>query len=1059
VAEGERKTITMLFADLADSTALIHDIDAEDARSLIDSVLDLMMEAVHHYEGYVAKSLGDGILALFGAPIACEDHAQRALYAALRMQEAMREYAESMRLEKGVLLQIRIGVHTGEVVVRSIHTQDLHTDYDPVGASIHIASRMETVAPAGSIIISEHTHKLTEGYFELKALGTTRVKGVPEPMAIYEVLGVGSLQTKFQMSARRGLVGFVGRQHELKVMQQALARASAGHGQIIGVVGEPGVGKSRLFHEFKRQIKGDCRVSETFSVSHGKAFACLPLIGFIKHYCQIIPQDDENRQQEKVRARVVALGLEVESIVPYLCYLLGIVAATSPLLYMDPQTRRLRIFEALKNLLVRESLEQPLVLLLEDLQWLDSETQCFLDFLGDFIAANSILLLTNYRPEYHHDWGCLSYYSELHLEPLAQLEADEFLVTLLGNGPQLVALARLILERTEGNPFFIEEVVQTLVEEQVLRGRRGHFRLDTPPASLDLPVTVQGVLAARMDRLDPVQKELLQILAVIGRGFVLSLVKMVTDLPGDELLGLLSRLQSGEFIYQQLAFPELEYCFKHGVTQEVAYNSLLNERRRMFHERTARAIEALFEGRLEERYAELAYHYGRSGNTDKAIEYLQLAGQQAVQRYANAEAIDHINKALTMLGCLPANETRDHLEMSLLLTLGPALMATRGYAAPEVESTYNRALVLCRELGNAPQLFPALLGLRTFYHVRGRLQTARELGEQLLTLAREVRDPALLLEAHRALGTNLFNLGELTAARGNLEDALALYSVHRQRPHVYFYGVDSGVFSTFYMAWVLWYQGYPDQALKRCDTGLALARELSYPIVLVVAQVFAAECHFLRREPRLTQQYAQAAIALSVEHGFPLWNMWGTLLRGWALVEQGACKEGIAQMRLGLVADQETGAMLWRPYFLSLLVEALGKAGQVEEGLDLSLEALDAIDASGARIYEAELHRLRGELLLARSGVDALSEAQACFRRAIRVARGQGAKSLELRATISLCRVWQCQGEQEAAIKKLSRVHAWFHEGMDTEDLQASEVLLAELEAGTGYRHGGEGTR
>jgi tetratricopeptide (TPR) repeat protein len=460
-------------------------------------------------------------------------------------------------------------------------------------------------------------------------------------------------------------------------------------------------------------------------------------------------------------------------------------------------------------------------------------------------------------------------------------------------------------------------VVQTLVEEQVLRGRRGHYRLDTPPASLDLPVTVQGVLAARMDRLDSVQKELLQILAVIGRGFELSLVKMVTDLPGDELRGLLSWLQSGEFIYQQLAFPELEYCFKHGLTQEVAYNSLLNERRRMFHECTARAIEALFEGRLEERYAELAHHYGRSGNTDKAIEYLQLAGQQAVQRYANAEAIDHINKALAKLGRLPQNETRDRLEMSLLLTLGPALMATRGYAAPEVESTYNRVLALCQQLGNAPQLFPALLGLRTFYHVRGRLQTARELGEQLLTLALEVQDPVLLLEAHRALRTNLFNLGELTAARGHLEDALALYAAHRQRPHVYFYGVDFGVFSTFYMAWVLWYQGYPDQALKRCDSGLALARELSYPFVLVVAQVFAAECHFLRREPRLTQEHAQAAIALSVEHGFPLWNMWGTLLRGWALVDLTHAWRLDAILRFPMSAGRRVSAMIQDPVYRS----------------------------------------------------------------------------------------------------------------------------------------------
>ncbi len=611
---GERKTITALFADMAGSTALIQDLDPEEARSLIDPVVALMMEAVHHYEGYVAKSLGDGILALFGAPIAHEDHALRALYAALRMQETMRRHGDRVRLEQGVPLQIRVGVHTGEVVVRSIRKDDLRTDYDPVGHTIHIASRMEGVAMPSSILVSESTHKLTEGYFEFKTLGTTHVKGLREPLAAYEVLGLGALRTRLQVAAHRGLARFVGRQAELERLLEALKSTKAGYGQIVGVVGEAGVGKSRLFHEFKARPQQECMVLETFSVSHGKAFPYLPLIDLLKNYFQITAQDDERLHRERVTGRLLTLDRTLEDHLPYLLYLLGISEPGSALPTMDSAIRRQRTFEAIARLLVRESQNQPLMVLFEDLQWLDSETEAFLDILIEHVPGARMLLLVNYRPEYAHDWARMPGYTQLHLEPLGQAEAQGMLTALLGDHPSLVPLKLLILAKTEGNPFFMEEVVPTLVEERVLLGQPGSYRIEKPPLALHIPTTVQGVLAARIDRLPVAQKELLQTMAIIGKELPLGLIQHVSASPEDKLRPLLADLQAGDFIYERPAFPEVEYAFKHALTQEVAGNSLLTGQRSALHERTAQAIEALFPDRLKDYCSELAHHYSKSGN-------------------------------------------------------------------------------------------------------------------------------------------------------------------------------------------------------------------------------------------------------------------------------------------------------------------------------------------------------------------------------------------------------------------------------------------------------------
>jgi class 3 adenylate cyclase/predicted ATPase len=1064
-ADGERKTITALFADLKGSTALIEGLDPEEARAIIDPALQLMMDAVHRYEGYVAQALGDGIFALFGAPIAHEDHPQRALYAALRMQEDMRRYADTLRRAGGAPLQMRVGVNTGEVVVRSIRKDDLHTDYVPVGHSTNLAARMEQLANPSTILVTEHTYKLTEGYFQFKALGETQVKGVEKPLPIYEVLGIGPLRTRLQVAARRGLTRFVGRQAEREQIRGALAQATAGHGQIVGVMGEPGVGKSRLFYEFKLVTQSGCLTLEAFSVSHGKASPYLPLIELLKNYFQITLQDDDRSRREKVLGKVLALDRSLEDTLPYLLILLGVADPHSPLQQMleDPQVRRRRTFDALKRLFIRESLNQPLILIFEDLHWLDSETQAFLTLLSESVATARMLLLVNYRPEYHHEWGNKTYYTQLRLDPLGQEDAQALLSTLLGDTAALQPLKQLILAKTEGNPFFMEEVVQTLVEEQVLLGERGNYRLEKAPTDLHISPTVQGILTARIDRLAADEKELLQTLAVIGREFSLSLLSSIVARPEAELYRLLSHLQGTEFIYEQSAFPEVEYIFKHALTQEVAYNSLLLERRKVLHERTAQAIEGLYRQGLEDHYSELAHHYSRSGNTQKAVEYLGLAGQQAVQRSANVEAISYLTAALELLKTLPDTPERAQQELTLQVALGVPLMATKGWPAPEVERAYIRARDLCEQLGETRQLFSVLRGLWECYELQGKLVAARELGEQLLSLAQNTANPALLLVTHNVLADNLFWEGQFVATRAHAEQGTALYD--RQQHHVLaslYGGYDPGVACLSFEAVSLWALGYPDRSSKQMGDALTLAQELPHhPYILAFAQTVATWLSQWRREGQAVLEHAEAVISLSTAQEFPLLVAFATVPQGWALARQGEKIEGLARIHQGLALYRAIGGELVQSYFLALLAETYGEMGQMEEGLAVVAEALDGVYRTGEHFWEAELYRLKGTLTLQKfqvsssklqvekslaSSVQSLeSEVEECFLKAIEVARKQQAKSLELRAVMSLSRLWQQQGKKDEARQLLAGIYGWFTEGFDTKDLQEAQTLLAEL--------------
>jgi class 3 adenylate cyclase/tetratricopeptide (TPR) repeat protein len=750
--------VTVLFADIKGSTELIAGLDPEEARQLLDPALHLMMDAVHRYEGTVNQVLGDGIMALFGAPVAHEDHAVRACYAALAMQAAMHRYAEEVRRSHGLEMQARVGLNAGEVVVRGIGN-DLHMDYSAVGQTTHLAARMEQLATPSSIRLTAGTLRLVEGLVQVNALGPMPVKGLTEPVEVFELVGATAVRQRFQARAAQGLTRFVGRQRELDTLHQALDQAGAGHGQVVALVGEPGVGKSRLVYEFAHSHHTqDWRVLESASVSYGKATPYFPVLELLKRYCHLEDHDDHRTIRAKVTGQVLTLDEALHETTPALLALLEALPADSPFLRLDPPQRRQRSLDALKRVLLRESQVQLLVVVFEDLHWIDAETQALLDSLIESLPTVRLLLLVNYRPEYQHDWGNKTYYTQLRLDPLPSASADELLQALLGDDASLAPLTQLLIARTEGNPFFLEESVRTLVETGVLVGTPGAYRLTRPLEGLHVPATVQAVLAARLDRLSPEDKRLLQTAAVIGTDVSLALLQAIADVPEAPLHRGLAYLQAAEFLYETRLFPEPEYTFKHALTHEVAYGSLLLERRRVLHARLVEALEALAPERVGEQVERLAHHALRGEVWDKAVTYCQQAGARAYDRAAFREALAAFEQALQALAHLPEDGDTGVRTVDLRLALGFALLAL-GEA--------RRCLTLLGEtearawaLDDRARLVQVLDQMSIALRATGDLDGAIAAGQQALALADEHGDSVLQMQTALYLGQAYFAIND-----------------------------------------------------------------------------------------------------------------------------------------------------------------------------------------------------------------------------------------------------------------------------------------------------------
>jgi len=1035
--EGERKTVTALFADIKGSMELIEDLDPEEARALVDPALKLMIDAVHRYDGYIVQSTGDGIFALFGAPVAHEDHPQRALYAAFRMQEELRRYSDRIRSEGRLPIQVRVGVNNGEVVVRSIKTGEGQVEYTPIGHSISLASRMQVLAPIGSIASTDQVRKLCEGYFIFKSLGPTKVKGVSEPVEVFEVTGLGPLRTRLQRSVGRGLTKFVGREREMEALKHAAEQAKAGRGQIVAAMAEAGVGKSRLFFEFKAKNQSGWMVLETISVSHGKASAFLPVIDLLWSYFKINSGDDERTRRENVTGRVLALDRSMEDTLPYLFSLLGTVESDDPLAQMDANVRRRRTLDAIKRILLRESLNQPLMVMFEDLHWIDEQTQEFLSLLADSIANAKILLLVNYRPEYSHQWGSKTYYTQLRLDPLGRESADEMLSALLSDAPEMAPLKKLIIERTEGNPFFMEETYQVLLDEGALVREGAAVSLTKAFRDLKIPPTVQAILAARIDRLPTNEKDLLQALAVIGKEFKLSLVRAVTGKSEDDLNQMLGNLQLAEFIYEQPAVGDVEHSFKHALTQEVAYNSVLVERRKQLHERAGIMMESMFAGQLDDRLDELAHHFSRSANSEKSVEYLTRAGQQALTRSAFAEAQAQLQQGLEWIKKLPESAERDAREFELASTLAQVLIVMRGYTAPEARAAAERARELAEKSGNLALLVAQVFGVWRGLLGSGDHATAALLADRILELARREGSPASFGFAGSAQVQVRFLRGDLAGAEEHFTRGSSFFSAPGFRQVLGAAEIVIG--SASQLAWAL---GRTDIARERIAQAIAFARESSNLYDLAAARTFEARLFCLLREPQRAEVAASEALSICEEHGFPIPRDSARSMLGWARAQLGRAGEGVALIRQRVAGSAEVGRRTNITHNLTSLAEAQGLDDKIDDALSTIGEALQA--NPGELFWRPNALTCRGELRL-KVGQAQLAETD--FGDAIALAQTMSAKAWELRATMSLARLLANQGKRDEARAMLADIYHWFTEGFDTADLRDAKALLEELSA------------
>jgi class 3 adenylate cyclase/tetratricopeptide (TPR) repeat protein len=1042
VLEGERKQVTVLFADLEGSMELLADRDPEEARQLLDPVLERMMAAVHRYEGTVNQVMGDGIMALFGAPLAHEDHAVRACYAALAMHAAIQTYAEAARRAHGITVQMRVGLNSGAVVVRAIGN-DLHMDYSAVGQTTHLAARMEQLATPGSILLTADTLRLVEGLVQVTALGPIPVKGLSQPVEVFELIGASTLRGRFQARVAGGLTRFVGRETELAALVQALEQAGAGHGQVVAVVGDAGVGKSRLVYEcvHSPHLQG-WRVLESAAVSYGTATPYFPVIDLLRRCTRVEERDDVQTIRAKVTEQVLTLDTTLQETIPALLSLLDAVPEDSPFLLLDPPQRRQRTLDACKRVLLRESQEHPVLLVCEDVHWIDSETQALLESLVESLPTVCLLLLINYRPEYRHGWGSKTYYTPLWLDPLPPGSAEALLQVLLGDDASLAPLQRLLIARTEGNPFFLEESVRALVETGVFVGAPGAYRLAQALPTIQVPATVQAVLAARIDRLPPAAKRLLQTAAVIGMEVPLPLVHAIAELPEAALHHGLAHLQAAEFLYETRLFPEHAYTFTHALTHEVAYSSLLQARRRVLHARIVESLEALAGERVAEQVERLAHHALRGEVWDKALAYCRQAGEKAMARSAYREAVGAFEQALGALAHLP--EQRGTREQAIDLRL-----ALRSALAPLGD--FGRAMGYLREAESLAMAFddPRRLSQVSVYlsihcHFMGAYDQAITTAQRALALATASGEAVLQALANQSLGFAYHAQGDYRRATTCLGQTVA--SLDGARRHGRFGHVAlPAVLSCARLAVCHAELGTFAEGRALGDEGLRIAEAVAHPGSLMMAS-YGLGLLFLRQGdlPRALP-LLEWAVGLCQDADLPAffpmmaaplgaaYTLDGRIADAVPLLTQ-AMEQAMAMARV----DHQT------PCGLSL-GEAQMLAGRLEEAHALTERTLALAHQHQERGHQAYALRLCGDIAAQREP-PASDQAGAYYRQALALAEELGMRPLQAHCHRGLGTLYAATDQWEQARAELSTAIALYRAMNMTFGLPQAEAALAQVE-------------
>jgi len=1052
-AEGEKHVVTILVADASASLAGVAELSVEDEALRMRALAQAIGEVAGEYGGRVERVLGHTVLAAFGVTRTHESDPELAIRAALLARQAVRELGQNTSM----------GIYTGEIYVGAENT-DRSSPLSYAGSVVDRAAHLARQAQPGQILVGQATYHLARRAFKF----APRPMDLGEPGPLKKAYRVERLLARPRKA--RGFEGLrstlVGRASELGSMQQAFARVLDGRGQMVSLIGEAGVGKSRLVAELREQalapddsrplplwLEGRC-------LELGTPTGYAPVIDMLREYLAWRPGKEDHQRRESIVYALRRLAEQghltherVQEMGPLLARLLSVPWDDEWEIRVEsesPDQVRHRTFLALHDWICALIRQRPVVLVFEDLHWADTLSLDLISLLMEALPQGPLMLLCVYRPEREHRcWHlatvaaqkCRERYTELTLRELSHAQSQQMVRALLVGESLAPSIEDRVWSQSQGNPFYIEEVVRSLVDAGIVYQEGQTWGARSSESPVPVPASVQSVILSRVDRLDARTRHVLQLASVIGRIFQQQvLAHLLTD--QTDLAGILWELEERALVYQERAIPEVEYSFKHVLTQEAVYHNLPQSRRAILHRQVAQAIEALYpESRAHSE--QLAHHYDRGGDVERAVTYLMQAGEKAKQVYANKEAITHLNRRLELLSTLPESSERDRLELDTLIALGVPLVVTQGHSALEVRSTYDRARALSQKLGDAGLQFHALMGLRRSAFLREGVGAALELGAHLLALAQRTGESGQLARAH-ALHAEVLRLhGDFAQSRHHCEQGLAYIDPQERLADIFLYGNDTGIVCQNTLAEVLWPLGYPDQAAAESQDVLATARKLAHPFSLVFALRATAVVRQLRGEPQIVQRQAQAAMQLSREHGFPLYLALTMVQHGWALAAQGEARVGIQQIQQGIAARRETGATTLLPDLLVWLVQAYAQAGMIEQAIDQLDEAQRMAMANGEHLTEAEMLRLRGELLLATNKDP--EEAEACFQRALDVARRQEARSWELRAATSMARLWQRQGRVADARALLGEVYNWFSEGLDTADLIEARELLEAL--------------
>jgi class 3 adenylate cyclase/predicted ATPase len=1043
---AERRQITVMFCDLVGSTSLAARLDPEELRDLIREYQSLCAQTVQRFDGSVAQYLGDGVLIYFGAPHAHEDDASRAGHAGLDIVQAVRtlgtEWASRLRVE----LSVRIGIHTGPVVVGEVGG-GARTETLAIGETPNIAARLQAAARPNTIVVSDATYRLLSRAFRCHDRGQLTLAGLNAAVHAYEIVERSDVEMAQRPGQDADPSTLVGRAWELGVLRDHWRKARDGSGGVVMLRGEAGIGKSMLVEALKADVtRDDGLVLQGDCSPYYENSAFFAVTRLLRRWCGFQSSDTPSDQQHKVAAALAAVPLADAAAEPLIANLLSVAVDVShPVFKLGAALQRARTLNLLLAIPLALARQQPVMLLLEDLHWADPSTLEFLEAAVSRLQQSPVLAVLTARPEFSADWLAASHVTRIELGGIDRAGAESLVARAIGGKSLPPEVVDQILQRADGVPLFIEETTRAIVDSDVLHDAGAGYELRGPLPPNLVPVTLQDALMARLDRLESA-KPIVQLGAAIGREFTYELLSAASGEDDSALNKQLERAVSSGLLQRWGVPPDATFVFKHALIQETAYQSLLRKTRQQYHQRIADALEQRFPAVTERRPELLAHHYTEAGAITQAIPYWRRAGNQAIARAAFAEATSHLSRGLNVLESLPTGPERDREALALWSTLGMALQAHRGYAAPEVEHAYRMAREVCQRAGTADDLLSVCRGQNLYHIARADYRTAAAMAHELMKVGTETQSIEHLIEGSLMLGVDEIYQARFLESRKLFERGLALLTSDTgPRPQFQYVG-HSSAFSRSYLGRTLSFLGYHDRALEASTRGLEVAQTLSIPMSVAQAMGMHMVLQNVRGDVSGAEEWAAKTLAYANEYGLPYWVSLGSIVQGWALGHRGQLERGIGQLRQGIDRNLATGAKVGRSWFLVMLAELCCLAGAWDEGLDAIASALTHAEETGERYYEAEAFRMKGELLRARGG-SAPAEAETCFRKAITVSRDQHARTWELRASIGLARLWRDTGRAAEGLRTLTASYEWFTEGYDVPDLQAARQVLGELTA------------